>query len=330
MFRPSRRSLLQGGFATAATTAFATGKPTAGIARASSARQAPGYYRYEVGDIEVTQICDGALTFPIPGGFVVNASRDEAIAAASRAYMPDGQLTIPFNPMVIKTGSKTVLVDTGNGPGAFDATKGAVGQMQTNLAAAGIDPRSIDIVLISHMHSDHVGGLRSLDGGLSFPNAEIMVPATEWAFWMRDENTAKANTYNKTQFASAREPFEGLGDRVSRYQAGKEIAPGISSVATPGHTPGHTSFVVASGTARILVQSDVTNIPEFFLRKPDWHAAFDNDPELAAATRHRFYDMAVAEKALVVGYHFPFPAVGHVEKDGSGYRLVPVAWNSVL
>jgi len=117
-------------------------------------------------------------------------------------------------------------------------------------------------------------------------------------------------------------------DSSSRpLRADKEVAPGITSVATPGHTPGHTSFVVASGPKKIFVQSDVTNIPDLFVRHADWQAAFDNDPNLTIATRRKVYDMAAAEKLTLVGYHWPYPCIGHVEKDATGYRLVPVAWD---
>jgi len=159
-----------------------------------------------------------------------------------------------------------------------------------------------------------------------YPNAEIKVPAAEWAFWTDDSNAAKANGFNKAQFPNVKKMLEGLGDKVTKYDAGKEVAPGITSVATPGHTPGHTSFVVSSGSGKLLVQSDVTNIP-IFVDHPDWHIAFDNDPAQAQATRHKFFDMAAAEKALVAGYHFWFPSVGHIEKAGAGYRLVPAVWS---
>jgi glyoxylase-like metal-dependent hydrolase (beta-lactamase superfamily II) len=190
------------------------------------------------------------------------------------------------------------------------------------MEAAGIDPKQIDIVLISHFHGDHIGGLKNADGSPAFPNAEIKVPAVEAAFWADDANQSKANGFNKAQFANVKTMMAGL--KVTPYEADKEIAPGITSIFTPGHTPGHMSFVVASGSARILVQSDVSNIPSFFLRNPDWQVMFDNEPATAVATRHKVYDMAAAEKMLITGYHFPFPCVGHVEKDGSGYRLVPV------
>lgn len=193
------------------------------------------------------------------------------------------------------------------------------------MAAAGIDPKQIDIVIISHFHGDHIGGLKNADGSPAFPNAEIKVPATELAFWSDEANASKANPFNRGQFPAVKKVMDGI--KVSTYEADKEVAPGITSIATPGHTPGHTSFVVASGSKNILVQVDVTNIPSLFLRHPDWHALFDNDGDVAQATRHKIYDMAAAEKMTVVGYHFPYPCVGHVEKDGAGYRLIPVAWD---
>src|SRR5581483_8446674 len=152
MVKLTRRRLFANTAAAAAATALAPIAPFS-VAHASapvSGKQAPGIYRYKVGDFEVTQILDGARTFPIPDGFITNVSKDQTIAAAEAAYMPKGMVTIPFSPMVVNTGSKLVLIDAGNGAGAFEQSKGAVGQLQQNLAAAGIDPKAIDIVLISH------------------------------------------------------------------------------------------------------------------------------------------------------------------------------------
>ena len=187
-------------------------------------------------------------------------------------------------------------------------------------------------MILSHLHPDHINGIRAADGGLAFPNAEIMVPAKDWEFWTSDENAAKAQSSEmmKNYFANVKKTFAGIESKVTRYDWDKELAPGITSIATPGHTPGHTSFAVASGNAKVLIQSDVTNIPEFFLRNPDWHVVFDTDADLAQGTRHKFYDMAAAEKATVVGFHFTFPSVGHVEKDGAKYRLIPSAWNPTI
>jgi glyoxylase-like metal-dependent hydrolase (beta-lactamase superfamily II) len=329
----SRRDLLSGAVAFGAATALtplASSSTRAAVPQAGA--QAPGFYRYKVGSFECTSINDGARSFPLPDTFVTNVPQAEAVAAAEAAYMPEGMVTVPFNPQLINTGGKLVLIDTGNGVANLEPTKGAIGRTLQNLAAAGVDAKSIDVVLLSHLHPDHTNGIRALDGSMAFPNAEIMVPDKDWAFWTSDDNSAKAqsNTMMKNYFANVKKTFAGIESKVTKYDWGKEIIPGITSIEAPGHTPGHTAFMVASGNSKILIQSDVTNIPEFFLRNPDWHVAYDVDPELAQTTRHKFYDMAAAEKALVVGFHFTFPSMGHVEKDGTKYRLVPIAWNPVI
>jgi glyoxylase-like metal-dependent hydrolase (beta-lactamase superfamily II) len=329
----SRRDLLAGAAALGAATALtplASSTTRAAVPQAGA--QVPGFYRYKVGSFECTSINDGARSFPLPDSFVTNVPKAEALAAAESAYMPQGMVTVPFNPQLINTGGKLVLIDTGNGVANLEPTKGAVGRTLQNLAAAGVDARSIDVVLLSHLHPDHTNGLRALDGSIAFPNAEIMVPDKDWAFWTSDDNAAKAqsNAMMKNYFANVKKTFAGIESKVTKYDWGKEVIPGITSIEAPGHTPGHTAFMVASGNSKILIQSDVTNIPEFFLRNPDWHVAYDVDPELAQTTRHKFYDMAAAEKALVVGFHFTFPSMGHVEKDGTKYRLVPIAWNPVI
>jgi glyoxylase-like metal-dependent hydrolase (beta-lactamase superfamily II) len=328
----SRRRLLAGAAAGAATALSPFALSTLGAAVPPSGTQAPGFYRYKVGDYECTSINDGARSFPMPDTFVKNAPKEEALAAAEAAYMPKGMVTVPFNPQLINTGSKLILIDCGNGVATFEPSKGAVGRSLRNLAAAGIDPGSIDIVLMSHLHPDHTNGIRAADGSMAFPNAEIMVPAKDWEFWTSEENAAKAqsNEMMKNYFANVKKIYAGIESKVTRYDWGKEVAPGITAIEAAGHTPGHTAFAVASGNSKVLIQSDVTNIPELFLRNPDWHVAFDVDPLMAQATRHKFYDMAAAEKATVVGFHFTFPSIGHVEKDGTKYRLIPSAWNPVI
>jgi glyoxylase-like metal-dependent hydrolase (beta-lactamase superfamily II) len=328
-----RREFLAGAAAVGAAAALSPiASSTSHAAVPPAGTQAPGFYRYKVGSFECTSINDGARSFPMPDSFVKNVSKEEALAAAEAAYMPKGMVTVPFNPQLVNTGSKLILIDCGNGIAALEGSKGAAGRTLQNLAAAGVDPKSIDVVLMSHLHPDHTNGIRALDGSMAFPNAEIMVPAKDWEFWTSDENAAKAesNAMMKGYFANVKKIYAGIESKVTKYDWGKEVAPGITSIATPGHTPGHTSFAVASGDSKVLIQADVTNIPEFFLRNPDWHVAFDVDGPLAQTTRHKFYDMAAAEKALVVGFHFTFPSIGHVEKDGAKYRLIPVAWNPVI
>src|SRR6201996_33441 len=328
----NRRDLMAGAAIAGAATALTSLGTPARASEPPAGAQAPVFYRYKVGSYECTSINDGARSFPLPDTFVKNVPKAEALKAAEDAYMPAGMVTVPFNPQLINTGSKLILIDTGNGVANFEPTKGAVGRTLQNLAAAGVDAKKIDVVLLSHLHPDHTNGIRALDGSLAFPNAEIMVPSVDWAFWMSDENASKAqsNEMMKNYFANVKKTFAGIENKVTKYEWGKEVAPGITSISTPGHTPGHTSFAITSGNAKILIQSDVTNIPEFFLKNPDWHVVYDTDADLAQTTRHKFYDMAAAEKAPVVGFHFAFPSIGHVEKNGTGYRLIPSAWNPVI
>ncbi|MBS0246640.1 MAG: MBL fold metallo-hydrolase [Proteobacteria bacterium] len=321
MVELSRRNVLAG---TAAAAAVASVSPfSVNTSRAQGAAASPmtGVYSYKFGDVNLIQVFDGARTFPIPDNFIVNLSKEDTAKAYAAKFMPQGQVTITFSPLVIKTGGKTIIVDTGNGLGANAATKGAVGNMRHSMKAAGIDAGDVDIVLISHFHGDHINGLKNADGTPAFPKAEIKVPAGEWAFWTDEANQSKANGYNKGNFANVKKVFDGI--KPTPFDAGKEVAPGITATATPGHTPGHTSFVIASGSKSVIVQGDVTNHASIFMENPGWHLVFDNDAQMAEATRRKFYDMVSAEKLPIVGYHFPFPSAGYVEKNGSGgYHLV--------
>ncbi len=131
----------------------------------------------------------------------------------------------------------------------------------------------------------------------------------------------------KGNFANAKRVFGALGNKVTKYEDNKELAPGITSVFTPGHTPGHSSHLIASGGSSVLIQADVSNVPWLFARNPGWHAVFDMDGPMAEATRRKLYDRLAAERTLMSGYHNPFPAMANIEKDGTGYRSVPIAWN---
>ena len=217
-----------------------------------------------------------------------------------------------------------MLIDTGNGEAMFAQSKGERGRLQQNLAAAGIDRDAIDLVVISHFHADHVNGLLTADNKAAFPNAEIKVPEAEWSFWMDDGEMSRAPQGRMSElFHNNRRVFDALGRRVTRFVWDTGVAPGVTAVGTPGHSIGHTSFVVASGSGRVLVQGDVNNNAVVFARHPDWQGWFDQDPVEAAATRRRVYDMLVAEKMPVQAYHHPFPGLSRVEKDGTGYRVVP-------
>ncbi len=166
-------------------------------------------------------------------------------------------------------------------PAANVSSKGANGQFGANMAAAGFDPKAVDMVVISHFHGDHINGLLKADNAPAFPNAEVLVPATEWKYFMDDGEMSRATT-DRMQgvFTNARRVFEaGLKKKVTPYEWGKEVAPGLLAVETIGHTPGHTSYVLSSGSGKVYIQSDVTNNPNPFATNPGWHAFFDQDAD---------------------------------------------------
>src|SRR3954468_3663677 len=325
----SRRGLLS----SAAAAALAAALPAQSFAAAPPAgKQAAGFYRYKVGDIEVTVVTDGANRLPITDAFVVNVKKEEVNAALVAAFMEPGVFVGPYNPIVLNTGGKLALVDTGTSEAAYVSSKGATGQLMTNLAAAGIDAGAIDTVIISHYHGDHINGLLKPDKSLAFPNAEILVPANEHQFYMDDGNMSRA-TKGRVEdvFKNVRRVISGeVLKRLRTYEWDKDVVPGIMAVGTPGHSPGHTSHIVSSGSGKVYVQADVTHVPFLFVRNPGWHAFYDQDAAMAEATRRKVYDMLAAEKMMVQGFHYPFPSHAYVEKNGSGYRETMVLWNPAL
>ena len=326
----SRRRALAGAAVVAATPLL----PAAEIKAAApvAEKQAPSFYRYEVGDIEVTVISDGRNTFPLEDSFILNAKKEEVGAALEQAFLPRDTMTIYFAPLVINTADKLVVIDTGNGPVSKAKSNGANGLFADNMAAAGFDPKAVDMVVISHFHADHVNGLLAADGTPAFPNAEVLVPLVEWKFWTDDGEMSRAPTGRmQNLFKNNRNIFEaGLKKKVTPYEWGKEVAPGLLAVETAGHTPGHTSYVLSSGSGKVFIQSDVTNNPALFATNPGWHAFFDQDADIAEQTRRRVYDMVVAERLQMQGFHYPFPGLGNIEKDGNGYRVVPAPWNPTI
>lgn len=289
--------------------------------------QATGVYRYKVGDIEVTALNDGLFALPLKDGFVKNAKFADVQAGMTEAFLSPDVLPIPFTILLVNTGSKLILIDTGTG-GLFVPTAGTA---TASLAAAGVRPEDIDTIIISHFHPDHINGIRPKEGLASYPNAEIMVPAAEWDFWMDDAKAAQApDGPLKNFFANSRRVFTPIAKDVKRFAWDKEIVSGITAIAAPGHTPGHTAFAVTSGNAKLLVLSDTTNHPALFVRNPDWSPVLDLDADTARTSRRRLLDMAASERMHVAGYHFPFPANGYIARDGNRFQLVPVAWNPVL
>jgi glyoxylase-like metal-dependent hydrolase (beta-lactamase superfamily II) len=323
MTHVTRRSLLAGSALAAAAAAL---PERAQAAAPPTGKQTPGVYRYKIGNYELTALYDGVWNRAIDDTFVRNAPWPDVQKALADNFMPPNTLPIPFTTLLVNTGAKLVLIDTGT---AGQLTPSA-GSMGANLAAAGIDAKAVDIILISHFHPDHINGIKDKDGQKVFPNAEINVPAAEWAFWMDDARMNAAPDAAKGAFRNVRRVFGDIAKDLKHIEPGKEVAPGITSISAPGHTPGHTAFAIASGNQSMLVLGDMTNHPWLFVRNPEWQVVFDVDGNTAADTRKKMLDRAAADRMLVQGYHFPFPASGYITRTGKGYDLVPVMWQQSL
>jgi glyoxylase-like metal-dependent hydrolase (beta-lactamase superfamily II) len=314
----SRRSFLTG-------TALAASAALAGPANAAAALssgQGPGVYRYKLGSYQLTALYDGTWFLPIDDKFVRNASGADVNRALADVFLPPKIMPISFTALLVNTGSKLVLIDTGTGGQVADTA----GSLPANLAAAGVAPSAIDTILISHFHPDHIDGIKSKDGEKVFTNAEIFVPEPEWAYWMNDANMAGTSKSVHGYFLNAKRIFGDITKEVRQFKPGAEVAPGIVSIPAYGHTPGHTAFAIHSGNQSMLAMSDTVRNPYLFARHPDWQPIFDMDGPLAVKTRRAMLDRAAADRMLVEAFHFPFPACGHMVKRGTGYELVPVEW----
>ena len=282
---------------------------------------ASGATRVGLGPLTVTMLSDGYGTRPLDANFVRNAPLSEVQAALRDAGLPGDSLNIPYTALVADIGSQRVLFDTGNGE--FGAA--TAGKLLANMAAAGIDPKSISAVVFSHFHGDHINGLRNKAGAIVFANARIFVPDPEWSWWMDDARLAAAPEAMKGAFAATRRVFAPIAASVTRFSPGAEVLPGVRSLAAYGHTPGHSAFVIGDGAQQLMYWGDNTNVAALFVRNPDWAFASDMDADAARITRRRLAERVIGDKLLVAGFHLPGPAIGTLVRRGAGYDFVPLS-----
>lgn len=284
--------------------------------------QVPGYYRCRIGDIVVTALNDGALAEPADVLTGIDAAGAAAILTA--AFRPPTPL-ITVNAFLVQTPAHSVLIDTGCG----NKMGPTVGRVAANLAAAGVDAADIDLVLLTHLHPDHVNGLLTVDGSAAFPEAKVMVHAADAAVFLSEEVAAGAPDAAKPVFAMARAAIAPYADRFATFDEG-EIVPGITVVKLPGHSPGHSGFRIADGGESLLVWGDIAHVPDLQSRRPDVGMVFDADPDLAIRTRRAVFAEAASTRELVAGMHLLFPGFAHVLAEDDAYRLVPIMWSSHL
>jgi glyoxylase-like metal-dependent hydrolase (beta-lactamase superfamily II) len=323
MFELSRRDLILS--ASTAALALGVAKPFVFLGAspaAAATMEEQGFHKFMVGDVEVTALFDGAWGKDHDPNFIKGVTVEETQKALAEAGLPTDKVTIPFSVMVAKVGGKHIMFDAGTG-GQLAPTAGLMAQK--NMAAAGIDAAAISTIAVTHFHPDHIFGCMAKDTNAQlFPNAEIVVPAAEFKFWTDAGMIAKLPKQAQGIAARVGETF-AKWKNVRQVEAEAEVVPGIRAIATPGHTPGHTSYQLSAGGKVLYVLGDVSNIPALFLKHPNWHIAFDADGDLAEKNRRAIMDRVIAEGAMIAGYHYPFPAAGTVQKDGEGYAFVPAA-----
>ena len=319
----SRRRLLAGASATTALGLFGS----ASEARAKAPMQntqAPSFYRFKIGSIEATVVSDG----PLPIGPASRTFRGPSEAELGKMFadhfLPTDNVVLEQNALVINTGDRLALFDTGMSSVKRPNTQ--TGRLLTSLKQAGIDPKDIDAVVLTHPHIDHSGGMVADDGSRNFPNAQVYLTQADFDFWMDDR---RLGTPAEGSALTARKNLPPYRDRIIFIKDGQEILPGVQAMQTPGHTVGHTVYMITSGGKTICNIGDVAHHVILF-KHPRIEVAFDTDSKQGAQSRVKLFDTLAAQRIPLLVFHMPWPGLGQLAKHGDGFRYVPSPMQLVL
>lgn len=282
--------------------------------------QVPGYFREQLGAFEVTALNDGQIMLDTK---ILHHATPKELQHQLDEHVRPNPVPTSVNAFLVNTGGKLVLVDTGAaslfGPG--------MGLLQANLKAAGYTPEQVDVILITHFHGDHVGGLPTADGKPAFPNATVYAAQAEVDFWLSPEQTAKAPEGMQGFFKMAQGSLKPYveANRLKTFSSDVEIVPGVKAIATHAHTPGHTSYLFESQGQKLLVLGDLIHFSTVQFDKPGVSIDFDSDQKNAVPMRQKIFTWAAKDKLLVAGAHLPFPGLGNIRTEGKkSFAWIPV------
>lgn len=310
-------------FASFCTSIFISNIETAqGISNKTNAE----VYRFNLGNFQVAVISDGMLKLPPLPIYAPTANPQEVERAMLERFWSPNELALYFNAIYVDTGKQKVLIDTGAG----SELGTGLARLIPNIRSMGIQPQDIDTVIITHAHPDHIGGIVKSNGQLTFPHAQYYISEAEWQFWTAqniDLSSLKIPAqFKESMKASARKHLGAIANRVNLFVPEQEIVPGITTIDAAGHTPGQSALKIISADEKLIVAADVFFNPAFDLKHPDWQTGFDFDPQQAKITRHELLDRIERERAMVIAYHMPFPALGHVRTRDNYYEWEPILW----
>ncbi len=317
-FKISRRNALIGGAAVTGASSLTGFAPA--FAKAPLAKgQAAQFYRFPVGEFQVTIVSDGPLPLGEPSSSMKGLTKEEIAKALGDNFLPLDSVVLEQNIIVLNTGSRLALFDSGMGTSKIFGN--TTGRLLTSLKEAGINPAQIDDVICSHAHIDHTGGLADAKGKRFFPNATIHVAKSDYDFWTDEKNIGPGAS--KEFVAHARQNLLPYKDRIKFIEDGKDVIPGVQAMSVPGHTVGHTIFIIKSGSKSLVYTADVTHHQILLTEKPRTEFAYDTDPKQAVQSRLKVFDMIASQKLPMLAYHFPWPGYGHLAKQGDGFRYYP-------
>jgi glyoxylase-like metal-dependent hydrolase (beta-lactamase superfamily II) len=320
MLNMSRRGVLVS--AAAAAASFGLSKPLQLVGSAAAAPLEPtsGHYTFKVGSIEVTAVYDGIWRKPHDPTFIKDVTVDETKLALSNAGLTTDFMPIPLTVFVLKIGDKMIMCDAGSGVGQWQTN---ATNLPANMKAAGIDRTKIGTILISHFHPDHVWGLMEKGtNSATFPDAELIVNSVEYKWWTEPGRVEKLAEGRRAAAKRISDVFP-TWKNWRLVDDGAEVAPGVKILFAPGHTPGHSAYIVSSGADTLMISADTMYVPALLAPHPEWQGAYDQDGPMAIGSRRKLIDRVISDKMMICGSHFPFPGSGVFAKDGAAYAFTP-------